>query len=359
MTTLIGVMSPANETPPIANVTSSGVSVVTVFRGRDASGNIAVADVVFDLRYSGFAANTTFTGYHIHKGLVGISGPVTINTGIGGSSTTSVAADPSGAGGLSYTVVVRPTDSGFAAESDTINGLFTNPNGFYINAHDSVNPGGEIRDQLKTMDRQIFQVTLQPGNETPPIVGSSADAVTAVTIDSLRNPDGTIAAGQVNFNVNFRNLPASTTITGLHIHQGLAGVSGPIVIPTSIGSGGQSVASDTGTGNVHRAVIITPTFPSATALQALNTLVQDPSAFYENIHTTVSPAGAMRNQLVGTALGKPAITGIATTSSTVLTGAPGSILSIYGTNLAPATTGLDGFYSLKTLATSDGRSFSW
>jgi len=351
VTTLIGNMSPANETPPITNVTSSGVSIITAFRARDASGKIAVANVLFDLRYNGFLSNTTFTGYHIHNGLAGVSGPVTINTGIGGGAS-SVAADTSGAGGLTYLVVIRPTDGGFAAESDTVNGLFSNPNGFYVNAHDTVNPGGEIRGQLSTMDHQVLQVTLQPGNETPPITGSTADAVTAVTIDSLRNPDGTIAAGQVNFNVNFRNLPASTTITGLHIHQGLAGVSGPIVIPTSIGSGGQSVVSDTGTGNVHRAVIITPTFPSATALQALNTLVQDPSAFYENMHTTVSPGGAMRNQLAGTAFAKPAINGVAATSSTILTGAPGSILSVYGTNLAPSTTGLDGFYQPKALATS-------
>jgi uncharacterized protein (TIGR03437 family) len=350
VTTLIGNMSPANETPPITNVSSSGVSIITVFRALDAAGNIAVANVLFDLRYNGFASGTTFTGYHIHKGPAGIAGPVIINTGIGGSGGT-VAADPSGAGGLTYLVPVRPTDSSFANESDTINGLFTNPNGFYVNTHNTVHPGGEIRDQLKTMDRQILQVTLQPGNETPPVTGSNADAVTAVTIDALRNPDGTIAAGQVNFNVNFRNFPASTTITGLHIHQGLAGVAGPIVIPTPIG-GTQSVTTDTGTGNVHRAVIITPTFPNATALQALNTLVQDPSAFYENLHTTVSPGGAIRNQLAPAALPIPAINGVAATSSTITTGAPGSILSIYGTNLSPATAGLDGFYAPKALATS-------
>jgi hypothetical protein len=40
------------------------------------------------------------------------------------------------------------------------------------------------------------------------------------------NGEGSVAAGTVLFDVNFRGFPVGTTISGLHIHDGAAGASG-------------------------------------------------------------------------------------------------------------------------------------
>lgn len=346
MTVLMGLQSPANETPPLTGLTSSGISTVTVFRAINSSGNLAAATVIFHLEYTGFVPGTTFTGFHIHKGLAGVAGPVTINTGIG-SGAASVAASDSGTGVLGdYTVVVSPADASFAAEADTINGLFDNPNGFYINTHTSVNPGGEVRSQLHATDKATLQVALSPANETPPVTGLTASGTTAVTVYTVRNADGNIVAGTIIFDVNYRGFPANVSITGLHIHQEQAGKAGPIRFPTDVGK--PAVTSATGSGNIYKSV----TVATADALTALNALVQDPSGFYENLHTTDNPGGAIRSQLVTTPAGKPVVGSVTSAATTTLrTVAPGEIVSVYGSSLATFVSDLSGFFQPTALPT--------
>jgi uncharacterized protein (TIGR03437 family) len=345
MKVLMALMSPNNEVPP-TGVSASGIATVTALRALDSSGNVAVAEAIFHLEYTGFDPGTIFTGFHIHNGGAGINGPVIINTGIGGGAN-SITADPSGTGNLTYEVPIAQTDASFATEVGTINSLFATPSNQYINIHTTVFGGGVMRDQLKTTDRAEFQVNLSPANETPPITGLAASAQTSIPVYLLRNADGTVAAGTIIFDVNYRGFPASTTITGLHIHQGPAGVSAGIVFPTDVNGTTNKVVTDTGNGNIFKIV----TIASAAGIKALNQLVQDPSGFYENLHTTVNAGGAMRNQLAAVP-GKPAIGGAAAVSSTVTTTAPGAILSIYGTNLATYTSDLGGFNQATALTTS-------
>ncbi|MBZ5619028.1 MAG: CHRD domain-containing protein [Acidobacteriia bacterium] len=347
MRVLMAMMSPNNEVPP-TGVNASGIATVTALRALDSSGNVAFAEAIFHLEYTGVdaASGTTFTGFHIHNGGAGINGPVIINTGIGGGAN-SVAADPSGTGNLTYEVPVAPTDASFATEVGTINGLFTAPANYYINIHTTVFGGGVMRDQLKTTDQAVFQVNMSSANETPAITGPAASAQTAIPIYLLRNADGTVAAGTVIFDVNFRGFPAATTITGLHIHQAAAGANGSIVLPTDVNGAANKVVTDTGNGNIFKIVTIATT----TGITALNQLVKDPSGFYVNLHTTVNPSGAMRDQLAAVPA-KPAVSGAAATSSTVTTTAPGAILSIYGTGLATYTSDLNGFNQATQLATS-------
>jgi len=345
MKVLMALMSPNNEVPP-TGVAASGIATVTALRALDSSGNVAFAEAIFHLEYTGFDPGTIFTGFHIHNGGAGINGPVIINSGIG-SGAASVAADPSGTGNLTYEIPIAPTDASFATEVGTINSLFASPANQYINIHTTVFGGGVMRDQLKTTDRAEFQVTLLPGNETPPVAGLSANAVTSVPVYLLRNADGTVAAGTIIFDVNYRGFPPSTTITGLHIHQGAAGVAAAIVFPTDVNATTNKVASDTGNGNIFKIV----TIATPAGIKALNQLVQDPFGFYENLHTTVNPGGAMREQLAAPAR-MPAVGGAAAVSSTVTTTAPGAILSIYGTNLATYTSDLGGFNQATQLVTS-------
>ena len=344
MKVLMALMSPANEVP-VVTANCSGIATVTALRTRDSAGNVTGAEAIFHLEYTGFDPNTTITGFHIHNGTAVVAGPVVINTGISG--TAPVAADPSGTGSLTYEVPIAPTDASFATEVGTINGLFSTPANHYINIHTTQFAGGIMRDQLKTTDRTEFQPALSPANEVPAIAGLTASAQTSVPVYLLRNPDGSVAAGTMIFDVNYRGFPAGTTITGLHVHQAAAGTNGGIVFPTDVNATTNKVVTDTGNGNIYKIV----TIASATGIKALNDLVKDPSGFYENMHTTVNAGGAMRDQLAAV-LAKPSVDGSAATSSTVTTTAPGAILSVYGKNLAAYTSDLGGFNQTTSLATS-------
>ncbi len=73
-----------------------------------------------------------------------------------------------------------------------------------------------------------------PSNETPPTtVNATGNALILVHV--IRDGTGTITSGSVEFNVG-ATFPGATNITGLHIHKGPVGQSGPIVIPTDVKS---------------------------------------------------------------------------------------------------------------------------
>jgi uncharacterized protein (TIGR03437 family) len=348
MKIVMGLMSPQNEVPPTTS-NGSAIATVTVLRSKDAGGNVVFAEAIFNALYTGLDATssgTMFTGFHIHKQVVGVNGPVILNTGIGGGAN-AVAIDPSGSGTLNYLVAVAASDgAAFSAEVDAINGLFDNPGGFYINAHTDKFGGGVVRDQLRNTDSGTFQVSMLPSNETPPIAGLAATGTAAVSIYTLRNADGTAAAGTAIFDVNFRGFPAPTTFTGLHIHDGPAGVAGGVTINTGLG-GANTIVSDTGNGNAYKFVTVATTAGIAT----LNSIVKDASQQYVNLHTTVNPGGAIRSQLA-LPLAVPAVLGVAANASPITHAAPGSILSIYGTNLSQFTSGLQAFRGLTALPTS-------
>jgi uncharacterized protein (TIGR03437 family) len=322
MVVLMGQMSPANEVPPIAGLDASAIGTVVALRTRDASGAATSGLVIFDANYRGFTEGTTFTGFHIHNGPAGVNAGVTINTGI--SATNSVAAVPAGAN-LHYEVEVPMTN---AASVETLNGLFTNSLGYYINLHTAVNPGGAIRSQLRRTDAMAFPVVMSPANEVPPIAIEAAGP-SAVTVHTLRNADGSVAAGAVIFDVNHR-MPGDTTFTGLHIHDGAAGANGGVTINTGL-SGTNTVASPTGAGNIYRIVTVS----TEAGLRTLNSLVANPEAHYVNLHSTVNPGGVIRSQLMAASTTMPTVTAaIAAVSDPALNRvAPLGLMTVFGTNL--------------------------
>lgn len=67
--------------------------------------------------------------------------------------------------------------------------------------------------------------------------------------------------------------------TAAHIHVAPVGVAGPVVVPLVPPTSGTS----SGCANVDRALI--------------KAIIQDPSAYYVNVHNADYPAGALRGQL--------------------------------------------------------------
>ena len=324
MLVLMALMSPKNEVPA-TDSNGSGIASVIVLATRDANGALTSGLVTFDVNYTGFSDPTTFTGFHIHQGPAGVNGPVTINTGINGAAN-AVTASPGG-GNLHFDVEMPVTN---AASAETLNTLFSNPAGTYINLHTTVFPGGVIRDQMRRTDRMAFPVNMLTSNENPAITGLVASAAANVTAYSIRDNDGRATAGTVIFDVNPR-FPGATTFTGLHIHDGKAADNGPVTINTGLSGSNPVVLGDSGAANIYKVVNIN----SGAGLATLNSLAQNPENHYVNLHTTVNPGGVVRSQLMPVNAAMPGVNAIisAVSDPNIKTVAPSGLMTIFGTNL--------------------------
>ena len=194
-----------------------------------------------------------------------------------------------------------------------------------------------MRAQLRTTDTMAFPVLMSSANETAKTVESET-APAVVTLHTLRNEDGSVAAGTVFFDVNYR-MPGATTFTGLHIHDAPAGVNGGITIPM-VPTFDPNFTSDTGFGNYWNYT------PGVLNLAILDDITQNPEYHYVNIHTSKDPGGVARAQLapaISRAPERSAAVISANNDKTATTVAPGGLISIYGTNLAKVATDLSGW----------------
>ena len=117
-----------------------------------------------------------------------------------------------------------------------------------------------------------LDTTLAGANEVPPANDPQAGGSALLRL----NP----GQGTVCFEISWRDVPG--TVTHAHIHKASAGVAGSIVVPLFNGSF-PSTGSDSGCVSAGRSLI--------------TAIINDPSGYYVNIHSTVYPAGAGRGQL--------------------------------------------------------------
>jgi uncharacterized protein (TIGR03437 family) len=319
---LTGAMSNLNEVPPVT-VSATGTAIVEAVGTFDANYNVTSGAVYLQTTYS-IPEQGTFTGFHIHTGTAGTNGPVMINSGI------SSAIDPSGVGSVGpFYVEINPAN---AAQVTSFTNLFNNPSGDYINIHTNLHTGGVMRSQMLATDSNVFKILLDSANE-PGTVNVKGTGPTQIGVVTSRNQDGTIAAGAVIFDVNYR-LPSTAMITGLHIHDGPAGVNGPVTIPL-IPAVNAPFMTATPSGNIFAYT------PGSVSLTLLTDLLTNPENHYVNLHTTTDPAGTMRSQLAAPITAMPSVDAVisADNDKAATTVAPGGLVSIYGTNLVkvPAT----------------------
>ena len=106
-----------NEVPPASGTTATGSAYVTLNQGQE--------EICFSITTSGLSGPVLAD--HIHMGEAGENGGVVVN--LGGALSGCVSAD-----------------------ADTIKAIRHNPEGYYINLHTALNPGGEVRGQLEKPD---------------------------------------------------------------------------------------------------------------------------------------------------------------------------------------------------------------
>lgn len=138
-----------------------------------------------------------------------------------------------------------------------------------------------------------FTADLRPANEVPPVTNaeSGGSGQMTITFNVTRDSANNITAATVTFVGNFTGFPAGTTLTGAHIHPGVAGTNGSVAISTGIAQG--EIVLTNGSGSMTKTVSV----PDTALAQAI---INNPAGYYFNIHTALNTGGVARGQLVRT-----------------------------------------------------------
>ena len=134
-----------------------------------------------------------------------------------------------------------------------------------------------------------YRAVASPSHENPPITNiyASGDALIEMRLD--RDGASNLTQAIVDFRVDY-HFAATETVRAFHIHRGVQGVNGPVVIDPRF-----SPAFDaTGAGKIFRSVVIT----DPTGLDTVRAILANPGNFYFNLHTASAPGGLIRGQLL-------------------------------------------------------------
>jgi hypothetical protein len=130
-----------------------------------------------------------------------------------------------GGGGGTPGAVAGDTSPVASSATPALNVAILNAGGYYFQVHTLNNPGGEIRGQIIVPAGATGTVTitipLSGANEVPPVATNGTGAGTLV-VD--------LSTGAV-VSVSVVVSGMSSAVTASHIHQGAAGVNGPIIVP--------------------------------------------------------------------------------------------------------------------------------
>ena len=230
--TLVGVLNGASESPGPGDPDGFGLAGFR-FEGTSVQYSIMIQHLA------------TPTASHIHRGAVGVAGPVVI---------TLASAFPNNF--ASGTATASPA---------LIDEIRRNPAGFYVNVHTGEFPDGAIRAQLSS--------------------GAFSVATGAQEAPGPGDPDGlamavfTLSGGGTT--LNYSALVQSIgDPTASHIHRGAPGVPGPVVITLA-----SSYPGDRATGT------------AAVPQNILDEFIANPTNFYFNVHNAEFGGGALRGAL--------------------------------------------------------------
>jgi hypothetical protein len=137
----------------------------------------------------------------------------------------------------------------------------------------------------------VFQAQLLAGNEVPPVVVAppeqGAIGLAIVTLTVTRS-GGTITSATSRFDVTLNGLASNTVLILSHIHEGVATVNGPVRVDSGL-SPANPVPAPGGANFSRSGLATTPAIAQA--------IINNPSAFYFNVHSALNPGGVARGQL--------------------------------------------------------------
>ena len=143
---------------------------------------------------------------------------------------------------------------------------------------------GDDSTPTNPSDITVFTVQLSALNEVPPItnVENTARGTAVITVNKSSNT--------IDFSVSLNSFPTTSTLTAAHIHPGVAGVNGGVLIGTGLTSANApSLASGSAT--------FTFTGVSPSSADQITQILANPQNYYFNVHTSANGPGVMRGQL--------------------------------------------------------------
>lgn len=229
-------LSPGQEVPR-ADSQASGLGYATL--NTDTGG----------LRLNAWSMDMDTTAAHIHQAGIGVNGDVVIG----------LEENMDSAG-------LWQTPENTALDSDTQALLLSG--GHYVNMHSESFPGGEIRGQITPAPWDVLAFALSGSQEVPAVeTEAEGDAYVMVNTES----------GDLMLVVNTRNLD---TASAAHIHGGIAGVNGGVVV---------GLEQDGTDAAIWR-------LPADTSLDAATLEEFLDAGHYVNVHTPTNPGGEIRGQ---------------------------------------------------------------
>jgi hypothetical protein len=136
-----------------------------------------------------------------------------------------------------------------------------------------------------------FQAQLLASNEVAPVlvVPSEQGTVGLATVTlTVTRSGGTITAATSRFDVSLNGMASNSVIILAHIHEGAAGVNGPVRVDSGL-SPAAPIAAPFGASFSRSGLATTPAQAQA--------IINNPAGFYFNVHTALSPGGVARGQL--------------------------------------------------------------
>ena len=218
-----------------------------------------------------------------------------------------------GAGVL--TTPATEVDTSTAQQQQAVESILNSPGSYSVQIDTVENPTAPLSGALRGADSMILPIPAFP----------NAGAASVIGLHTLRTASGSIVAGTLVFDVNYR-LAARSAISQLDI-------DGDIVAPP--------VTTDpSGSGNVYTMVGVF----DAAGLASLNGLVGSPSSHRIDLLTAAnsSPLTAPLASANQTAPAVAAVIPIVEVKD-LSTFAPGELVEIYGTDLAAVTVDLSGW----------------
>ncbi|WP_170110258.1 CHRD domain-containing protein [Flavilitoribacter nigricans] len=244
----------SNEIPSVITRGHGALSIEIKGTTIAISGSFADLEGDFDATVNG--------GAHLHLANAGTNGTIYF--------PLVATVDPDGKGGV------------FTLEDNTltVDGSELTPfssRNLYANIHTTAHPSGEIRGQVVGQASVVLRSRLT-GSSQVPVLNTIGDGIVLTEIF----PDSTLVVSG-----SFNRLSSSLDVSiagGMHIHQGLAGQSGSVLIPLSVVpngdlKGGTLTAPDNGY-----------TADAATLEALLN------RSTYLNVHTVNHAGGELRGQ---------------------------------------------------------------
>lgn len=153
-----------------------------------------------------------------------------------------------------------------------------------------------LTPQVAKAETRVFIANLAGTNEVPPVSGGEAGitGTAVVTLDVTRDASNNITAATARFDIQLAGFPQSTVIILAHIHEGAAGVNGPVRVDSGLSPANPIVLSNVG-GNISRSnLAVTPAIAAG--------IIANPAGFYFNVHSAANTGGVVRGQLAAAAV---------------------------------------------------------